>query len=140
MTNVTYKDIADSLFTDYIKIEDTSSVVIDAITNEKLTGTEFNDNSYKYITRIRENLPDIMSLYIKDNKLYYAVKLKDINKLCYQRNIDVSGKYIDIEIDKLLGGNYGKYFICNRNWNRGNGWTCIFRIRTRSRPTRRKSS
>ena len=80
MTNVTYKDIADSLFTDYIKIEDTSSVVIDAITNEKLTGTEFNDNSYKYITRIRENLPDIMSLYIKDNKLYYAVKLKDINK------------------------------------------------------------
>ena len=101
MTNVTYKDIADSLFTDYIKIEDTSSVVIDAITNEKLTGTEFNDNSYKYITRIRENLPDIMSLYIKDNKLYYAVKLKDINKLCYQTNIDVSGKYIDKEIDKL---------------------------------------
>jgi len=76
-------------------------VVIDAITNEKLTGTEFNDNSYKYITRIRENLPDIMSLYIKDNKLYYAVKLKDINKLCYQTNIDVSGKYIDKEIDKL---------------------------------------
>jgi hypothetical protein len=86
---------------EYIKIEDTSSVVIDAITNEKLTGTEFNDNSYKYITRIRENLPDIMSLYIKDNKLYYAVKLKDINKLCYQTNIDVSGKYIDKEIDKL---------------------------------------
>ena len=52
-------------------------------------------------TRIRENLPDIMSLYIKDNKLYYAVKLKDINKLCYQTNIDVSGKYIDKEIDKL---------------------------------------
>ena len=101
MTSVTYKDIADSLFTDYIRIEDTSSVVIDAITNEKLTGTEFNDNSYKYITRIRENLPDMMSLYIKDNKLYYAVKLKDINKLCYQTNIDVSGKYIDKEIDKL---------------------------------------
>ena len=101
MTNVTYKDIADSLFTDYIRIEDTSSVVIDAITNEKLTAREFNNNSYKYITRIRENLPDIMSLYIKDNKLYYAVKLKDINKLCYQTNIDVSSKYIDKEIDKL---------------------------------------
>ena len=43
----------------------------------------------------------LMSLYIKDNKLYYAVKLKDINKLCYQTNIDVSGKYIDKEIDKL---------------------------------------
>ena len=71
------------------------------IVNNDNLGTEFNDNSYKYITRIRENLPDIMSLYIKDNKLYYAVKLKDINKLCYQTNIDVSGKYIDKEIDKL---------------------------------------
>lgn len=102
MTKVTYKDIADSLFNEYIKLDDASSVVVDAITNEKLTGTEFNDNSYKYITRIRENLPDIMDLYIKDNKLYYVVKLKDINKLCYQTNTDdVSSKYIDKEIDKL---------------------------------------
>lgn len=101
MTKVTYKDIADSLFNEYIKLDDTSGMVVDAITNEKITGTEFNDNSYKYITRIRENLPDIMSLYIKDNKLYYAVKLKDINKLCYLTNIDVSSKYIDEEIDKL---------------------------------------
>ena len=101
MTKVTYKDIADSLFNEYIKLDDTSSVVVDAITNEKLTGTEFNDNSYKYITRIRENLPDIMNLYIKDNKLYYVVKLKDINKLCYQTNMDVSSEYIDKEIDKL---------------------------------------
>ena len=28
-------------------------------------------------------------------------KLKDINKLCYQTNIDVSSRYIDEEIDKL---------------------------------------
>ena len=101
MTKVTYKDIADSLFNEYIKLDDTSGMVVDAITNEKITGTEFNDNSYKYITRIRENLPDIMNLYIKDNKLYYTVKLKDINKLCYLTNIDVSSKYIDEEIDKL---------------------------------------
>ncbi len=101
MTKVTYKDIADLLFNEYIKLDDTSGMVVDAITNEKITGTEFNDNSYKYITRIRENLPDIMSLYIKDNKLYYAVKLKDINKLCYLTNMDVSSKYIDEEIDKL---------------------------------------
>ena len=101
MTKVTYKDIADSLFNEYIKLGDTSGMVVDAITNEKITGTEFNGNSYKYITRIRENLPDIMNLYIKDNKLYYTVKLKDINKLCYLTNIDVSSKYIDKEIDKL---------------------------------------
>lgn len=101
MTKVTYKDIADLLFNEYIKLDDTSGMVVDAITNEKITGTEFNDNSYKYITRIRENLPDIMNLYIKDNKLYYTVKLKDINKLCYLTNIDVSSKYIDEEIDKL---------------------------------------
>lgn len=101
MTKVTYKDIADLLFNEYIKLDDTSGMVVDAITNEKITGTEFNDNSYKYITRIRENLPDIMNLYIKDNKLYYTVKLKDINKLCYITNMDVSSKYIDEEIDKL---------------------------------------
>lgn len=101
MTKVTYKDIADLLFNEYIKLDDTSGMVVDAITNEKITGTEFNDNSYKYITRIRENLPDIMNLYIKDNKLYYTVKLKDINKLCYLTNMDVSSKYIDEEIDKL---------------------------------------
>ena len=101
MTKITYKDIADSLFNEYIKLDDTSVKVVDAITNEEVTGTEFNDNSYKYIIRIRENLPDIMNLYIKDGKLYYVVKLKDINKLCYQTNIDVSSRYIDEEIDKL---------------------------------------
>lgn len=101
MTKVTYKDIADSLFNEYIKLDDTSVKVVDAITNEEVTGTEFNDNSYKYIIRIRENLPDIMNLYIKDGKLYYVVKLKDINKLCYQTNMDVSSRYIDEEIDKL---------------------------------------
>ena len=101
MTKITYKDIADSLFNEYIKLDDTSVKVVDAITNEEVTATEFNDNSYKYIIRIRENLPDIMNLYIKDGKLYYVVKLKDINKLCYQTNIDVSSRYIDEEIDKL---------------------------------------
>lgn len=101
MTKTTYKDIADILFNEYIKLDNTNDKVVDAITNEELTFTEFNNNSYKYITRIRENLPDIMNLYIKDNKLYYTVKLKDINKLCYITNSDVSSKYIDEEIDKL---------------------------------------
>lgn len=101
MTKTTYKDIANILFNEYIKLDNTNDKVVDAITNEELTFTEFNNNSYKYITRIRENLPDIMNLYIKDNKLYYTVKLKDINKLCYITNSDVSSKYIDEEIDKL---------------------------------------
>lgn len=101
MTKTTYKDIANILFNEYIKLDNTNDKLVDAITNEELTFTEFNNNSYKYITRIRENLPDIMNLYIKDNKLYYTVKLKDINKLCYITNSDVSSKYIDEEIDKL---------------------------------------
>ena len=66
-----------------------------------MTGNEFNNNSYKYITRIRENLPDMMNLYIENGKLYYTVNLKDINKLCYLTNIDNSNKYITEEIDKL---------------------------------------
>ena len=51
----------------------------------------------------------VMSLILKNavkqvdekSKSYFVDKLKDINKLCYQTNIDVSGKYIDKEIDKL---------------------------------------
>lgn len=101
MTSITYKDIASLLFDEYIKIDNDNSKVVDAITNEEITGIEFNNNSYKYITRIRENLPDIMNLYIKDNKLYYTVKLKDINKLCYIVNDDINNKLIDKEIDKL---------------------------------------
>ena len=55
----------------------------------------------KYIARIRENLPDMINLYIEDGKLYYIVNLKDINKLCYLTNKDNSNKYITEEIDKL---------------------------------------
>lgn len=99
-TNITYKEIAESIFDEYIKIENLNIKVKDAITNEEMTGSEFNNNSYKYIIRIRENLPDIMNLYIKDGKLYYIVNLKDINKLCYLTDID-NNKYITEEIDKL---------------------------------------
>ena len=97
----TYKEIAESIFNKYIKLENINIKVIDAITNEEMTGNEFNNNSYKYITRIRENLPDMINLYIEDGKLYYIVNLKDINKLCYLTNKDNSNKYITEEIDKL---------------------------------------
>lgn len=96
----TYRLIAESIFDNYVKLDDNVKV-IDAITNEELTGKEFNNNSYKYITRIRENLPDIINLYIKDNKLYYIVKVEDINKLCYLTRIKVNSSYINEEIDKL---------------------------------------
>ena len=100
-STTTYKEIAESIFNKYIKLENINIKVIDAITNEEMTGNEFNNNSYKYITRIRENLPDMMNLYIENGKLYYTVNLKDINKLCYLTNIDNSNKYITEEIDKL---------------------------------------
>lgn len=100
--NVTaYRLIAEAIFDNYVRLDNDNIKVIDAITNEELTGKEFNNNSYKYITRIRENLPDIINLYIKDNKLYYIVKVEDINKLCYLTKIKVNSSYINEEIDKL---------------------------------------
>lgn len=102
LENVTaYRLIAESIFDNYVRLDNDNIKVIDAITNEELTGKEFNNNSYKYITRIRENLPDIINLYIKDNKLYYIVKVEDINKLCYLTKIKVNSSYINEEIDKL---------------------------------------
>lgn len=96
-----YRLIAEAIFDNYVRLDNDNIKVIDAITNEELTGKEFNNNSYKYITRIRENLPDIINLYIKDNKLYYIVKVEDINKLCYLTKIKVNSSYINEEIDKL---------------------------------------
>lgn len=102
LENVTaYRLIAEAIFDNYVRLDNDNIKVIDAITNEELTGKEFNNNSYKYITRIRENLPDIINLYIKDNKLYYIVKVEDINKLCYLTKIKVNSSYINEEIDKL---------------------------------------
>lgn len=101
MTNIAYRTIAESIFDNYVKLDNDNVKVIDAINNEELTGSEFNNNSYKYITRVRENLPDIINIYIKDNKLYYIVKVEDINKLCYTQKIKTTSNYINEEIDKL---------------------------------------
>jgi len=82
-----YKEIATSIFNEYIKLpSDYSNTVTDAITDKKLTAKEFNENSEKYIIRIREKLPDIINLYIKDNKLNYNINLEEIYKVCYYTN------------------------------------------------------
>ena len=51
--------------------------------DKKLTAKEFNENSEKYIIRIREKLPEVINLYIEDNKLKYNVDLEEIYKVCY---------------------------------------------------------
>lgn len=85
MANSTYKKIATDIFNEYIKLPtDSHSKVKDAISDNVLTATEFNDNSEKYIIRIREKLPDIIKLYIDEYKAYYIVPLSQISKVCYQ--------------------------------------------------------
>lgn len=93
-----YKDIATDIFNEYIKL-DNNKKVIDAITDKELSSTEFNDNSYKYIIRIRELLPDIMNIYIEDKELYYLVKKDEIDKVCYYTDINMG--YINKEIGKI---------------------------------------
>ncbi|MBQ8192825.1 MAG: hypothetical protein IJZ46_01990 [Bacilli bacterium] len=94
--NISYKDIATDIFNEYIKLSD-SKVVTDSITDKKLTSSEFNKDSEKYIIRIREKLPDIMNVYIEDGEVYYFVKLSEINKVCYYTDEKL------ININKKIG-------------------------------------
>ena len=98
----TYKKIATHIFNDNIKLpSDSKNKVIDSITEKELTPKEFNDNSEKYIIRIREKLPEILKLYIEDNKLYGVVKLSEIDKVCYYTNTNDRLVNIKIEIGKI---------------------------------------
>ena len=99
---VNYKKIAKDIFDEYIKLpSDYSGVVRDAITDTELTAKQFNENSEKYIIRIREKLPDIMKLYIEDNTLYGLVRLNEIDKVCYYTNKNNRLVNIKIEIGKI---------------------------------------
>ena len=75
--------------------------VIDIITDEEMTGNEFNNNSEKYIIRIREKLPEIMKVYIDKEHVYYLVRKNEITKVCYYTNTDINIGYINKEIGKI---------------------------------------
>lgn len=98
----TYKDIATGIFDEYIKLpSDSSNLVVDAITGEKMSNLEFNNNREKYIIRIREKLPDIIKLYIDDGNIYYLVRKYEINKVCYNTNTDINMGYINNKVGKI---------------------------------------
>ena len=102
MANTSYKEIAISIYNEYIALPtDFKYKVTDSITDEEMTVAEFNNNSEKYIIRIREKLPDIMKLYIKDNKIYYVVRMNEINKVCYYTHTDINMNNITKEIAEL---------------------------------------
>lgn len=100
MVNGSYKDIATDIFNEYIKINNNREVV-DAITEEKLSSSVFNNNSEKYIIRIREKLPEVMNIYIENNEVYYLVRKYEINKVCYYTNTDINMGYINKKIGEL---------------------------------------
>ena len=93
-----YKELAEDIYNNYIKVED-SKKIIDIITDKELTGKELNENKEKYIIRIREKLPEVIKLYIKDNKVYYMVNIDEISKICYYTDKNIG--YINKEIGKL---------------------------------------
>ena len=102
MANTNYKSIATDIFNNNIKLAtDSGYKVIDSITDEEMSASEFNNNSEKYIIRIREKLPDIIKLYIEDNKLYYIVRLSEIDKVCYYTNRNNGLANIKKEIGKI---------------------------------------
>lgn len=99
MVNYSYKDIANDVFEEYIKLpEDDNKVVIDSVTNEKISSKEFNNND-KYLIRVREYIPDKLNVYISDGKVYYAVNLYEIGSITYKRNWE--NILINKEIGKL---------------------------------------
>lgn len=97
MVNYSYKDIANDIFDEYIKVSDDISV-IDSITNEEISGEEFNSND-KYIVRIREYIPDKLNVYISDGKVYYIFNLSDVGNISYKK--DWKNILINKEIGKL---------------------------------------
>lgn len=102
MVNTNYKSIATSIFNENIKLaSDYNDKVIDAITDKEISVNEFNNNSEKYIIRIREKLPDIIKLYIEENKLHYVVSLSEIDKVCYYTNKDNRLVNIKREVGKI---------------------------------------
>ena len=98
--NVSYKEIATDIFNEYIKVNNNQKV-IDIITDEEMTGNEFNNNSEKYIIRIREKLPEVMKVYIDKEHVYYLVRKNEITKVCYYTNTDINIGYINKEIGKI---------------------------------------
>lgn len=98
--NVSYKEIATDIFNEYIKVSNNQKV-IDIITDEEMTGNEFNNNSEKYIIRIREKLPEVMRVYIDKEHVYYLVRKNEITKVCYYTNTDINIGYINKEIGKI---------------------------------------
>ena len=97
-----YKSVAADIFNEHIKFaSDGNNKVIDAITDKEMSSSEFNSNSEKYIIRIREKLPDIIKLYIEDNKLHYVVRLSEIENVCYYTNKDKRLVNIKKEIGKI---------------------------------------
>lgn len=97
-----YIDIANDIFDSYILLpDDYDKMVVDAIDNSEISASEFNRNKYKYVIRIREMLPSNISLYIDDGRLYYMVRMNEVNKVCYYTNIDINMSYINREIGKL---------------------------------------
>lgn len=102
MSNSNYKKVATNIFNDNIKLpNDTKKIVIDSITEKEMTVKEFNEDSEKYIIRIREKLPEILKLYIEDNTIYGIVELSEIEKVCYYTNSDSKLVNIKIEIGKI---------------------------------------
>lgn len=99
LVNKTFKDVATDIFNEYVKLPTSSTLtVIDAISLEELTSDEFNQNSEKYIIRIREKLPDILEMYIYKDILYYSVNLSEIYEICYYKNTDVM-----VNINRQIG-------------------------------------
>lgn len=98
--NISYKEIATDIFNEYIKVSNNQKV-IDIITDEEMTGNEFNNNSEKYIIRIREKLPEVMRVYIDKEHVYYLVRKNEITKVCYYTNTDINIGYINKEIGKI---------------------------------------
>lgn len=87
IANTNYKNIATNIFNEYLKLpDDSNKKVIDTITEKELTTSAFNNDSEKYIIRIREKLPEVINLYIQDSTVHYIVRLSEIDEVCYYTN------------------------------------------------------
>ena len=94
--DITYNDIAIDIYNNYVRLDGNGNVV-DAISDKEVTYMEFNNNSEKYIIRIREKLPNIVNLYVDNDGIYYNVSLANVYSVCYKTDKDDN-------ISKKIGG------------------------------------
>ena len=90
-------------FENKYKASDLGGLGIELI-QRKGTGNYDKDRTcfnYSYVPLIKSTLQEQVYSKLKDNKIYYVVRMNEINKVCYYTHTDINMNNITKEIAEL---------------------------------------